>query len=289
MISGSPFAFNFLFLLFLLVPGYLSLRGYLSATIQLDTVSRLDKILTAVIGGIVTFAIMIILYRFGVLQFIVNVWYGFWSEELTTVNIGYNSANTITVSNVRNTSALGLVGFITAQSILAYSISYLLGTIAHIRSSKPQKSDKDIQQPWETAFRQSALGDRVTVITIDGNEIRGKIYRIGSPSEDYDLLLSAAERVVRGGDHEPLGMTYHHHKDISQVRFPDIKPDPPGEDGNWILRQTKRIRNGPNSLKYRYNRLRYRKNRLKEKLQNAAKAGTLLTENIHSSQDRENK
>ena len=287
MANGSPFAFNFLFLLFLLVPGYLTLKGYLSATLQLDSMSRLDKILTAVIGGVGTFTIMNIIYRFGVLQFLVDYWYEFLLREPITAEIGYNSTNKITTSTINNVSALSIIGFITAQSILAYTISYLAGTVTHIRSAKPQKSDKDIQQPWETAFRQSALGDRVTVITSEGSEIKGTIYRIGSPSEDYDLLLSAAERVLQGSGTEPLGITYHHYDDISQVRFPDIKPDPSEENGNWILRRIKSARIKIGWAKHKTNELRYREDRLEEKIQAASECGTLLNNYVYLSEEHD--
>jgi len=245
MVNVTSFGLNTLLVLFLLVPGYGVLQGYYSATVQLDTTSRLDKLLITIIGGILTLTLMLILHRFGVFYLALELMDIPLAAQPESTDFGYEPDRGLTADNFPKLTALSLLGVILVQSILGYSLAYLFGTIVHILSSQPQKSDKDLEQPWETAVRQSALGDRITVITKnEADKIRGKIYRIGSPSEDFDLLLSGAERIRAGGDPEPLGMTYHHYQDISQVRFPDIKPAPPSEEDNWILRQVDRIWSG---------------------------------------------
>lgn len=74
--------------------------------------------------------------------------------------------------------------------------------------------------------------DQATVITTDGEEIRGMVYRIGSPSQDYDILLKDPEKVLRGRgtdtevDTRGLGAyTYHQSQDISRIQFPDLDTD----------------------------------------------------------------
>lgn len=241
MASGSIFGLNFLLLLFLLIPGYLGLRGYLKASVQLDTTSRIDKLLLGILGGIVSGSVMLLLNRFGVLSYLIEYWYALWTNQQVTATIGFHSRYAISTDSVNSFNALAVLGFVTGQSIIAYIAGYLYGTFVHVRSEEPQRSDKDLEQPWETALRQSALGDRVTVITKNGSEVEGELYRIGSPSEDYDLLLSAAERIIEDESNIPLGVTYHHYRDVSQVQFPQIKPFPPSEEGNLLVRNWKRL------------------------------------------------
>lgn len=242
MANSTTLGFNILHLLFLLIPGYLALRGYHSASVQIDDTSRIDKLLLAVVGGVVSLGIMMLLNRFGVLQAVVHVLYHLIGDP-RPIQVGYNSTNAVTSRDIRDFTILAILGFIFLQSGIGYLGGYIAGTIVHIRSDQPQKSDKDIQQPWETAVRQSALGDRVEVVTRNSDKIKGRLYRIGSPSKDFDLLLTASERVTpEGEENEPLGVTYHHYRDISQVRFPLIKPKPPSEESNWIVRRAQSIR-----------------------------------------------
>jgi hypothetical protein len=105
----------------------------------------------------------------------------------------------------------------------------------------------------------------VEVITKNGQEIHGRLDRIGSPSEDNDLLLFAAKRKMSEEDYKPLGETYHHYRDISQVRFPEMEPSQPDKRGNWLigsivsmrltLRKTRQV---PMIIRYRYYYYLYR-------------------------------
>lgn len=242
MPTSPAWELNLLYLLFLLVPGYLSLKGYLSATIQLDTTSRLDKLLLTVIGGLISLAIILILNRLGIFDASWNYVTNILFDVSRPVEIGYREENRVDIATVRSLSALAAMGFIGVQSVIGFFGGYLLGTAVRIRSEQPQKSDKDLQQPWETAVRGSKLGDDVTVVTTNEQEIRGRLYRIGSPSTDFDLLLAAAERISDKEDNEPLGVTYHNYRDISRVTFPKIKPREESEEGNWILRQWNKSR-----------------------------------------------
>lgn len=262
MANGSPIALNILALMFLLVPGYLSLRGYLSATIQLDTTSRLDKLLLAVLGGLVTMAFALLLNRFGIFDAAINLGYRLLGAESDPASIGFSLDNSVTIRSFESFTGLALIGFIFTQSVFGYVFGYILGTIIHIYSSQPQTSDKDLQQPWETAIRLSRLGDRVTVVTRNGQEIRGRLYRIGSPSKDYDILLEAAEQISADGENIPLGVTYHHYRDVSQVRFPQIKPQQEKENANWILRNWIRLTGISRGISERYYILRYRYDKL---------------------------
>jgi hypothetical protein len=240
MAGNTPFALNFLYLVFLLVPGYTSLRGYLSATVQLDTVSRLDKLLLAVVGGGISLLIMLLLNRFGIFAFVFEWFRPLWTDQASVDALGalgYRAERSITASDVSDYTALALLGFVVVQSVLGYFLGYFLGTAVHVKLNDSQRSEEDLQQPWETVVKQAAFGDEVIVVTRNEKEIRGRIYRIGSPSEQYDLLLADAELLRRGADPEPLGMTYHHYRDIAQVQFREMQARRTGKEANRLLKR----------------------------------------------------
>jgi hypothetical protein len=256
----------------------MALRGYLSSTIQLDTTSRFDKLLLAVVGGLISLGIMLIFNRFNILQAGLDYAYNILLDRSIQIKIGYSQQNSATTSSIKSLNALAGLGFILVQSIIAFVGAYLLGTVVRVRSNQPQKSDKDLQQPWETAISQSALGDTISVMTKNGKKIRGQLYRIGSPSKDYDLLLAAAEKVVDNGDNVPLGITYHHFGDISRVTFPQIKPQEESEDGNWILRQWNSAIDIKNTIRRRISVLRHGYSSIEDDLRQASIAASLLND-----------
>ena len=250
MASETNVVLSLVYVLFLLVPGYLALRGYLDATIQLDTISRIDKILTTVVAGGATLALVLIFNRFNIFIVVVDFWYAILEWRWINEEIGYSAENSVTLDDLSDITALGFLGVVTFQSLLGYIGGYLYGTFVHVRSFHRSRSHEDLEQPWQTAVRQSATGQELTVITKNGDEIRGKLYRIGSHSEDYDLLLSAAEKVVVGGDPIPLGVTYHHYEDISQVRFPEIIPENPDTEGNRLMKTYSKLRSKLTNIRH---------------------------------------
>ena len=227
MANGSPFAVNFLLLVFLLVPGYASLRGYLGATVQLDTVTRFDKLLLSVVGGTLTLGVSLAGYRLGVVDRL-------WRATGSLGRIDSLGTKPLSTTVVSETSASAVVVAVLGLSCLGYALGYGCGTLVHGRNTR-KKSQEDLEQPWETAVKQSALGDEVIVVTRDGERIHGQLYRIGSPSEDYDLLLSRAEREGEDG-RIPLGMTYHHYRDILRIQFPQMQERGVGNEANVVFR-----------------------------------------------------
>jgi len=243
MANGSPFGVNFLYLAFLLVPGYASLRGYLAATVQLDTVSRFDKLLLSAVGGTLTLGVSLVGYRAG---FVESVWQLLPSVLENTASVGSDS---LPVSVASSTSASAIVASVVGLSSLGYLLGYCCGTVVHVRNGR-ERSEQDLEQPWEAAIRQSALGDEVVVVTRDGERIRGELYRIGSASEEHDLILAKARR--QGGNGSvPLGMTYHHYRDVARVQFPRMRPKSVGAEANTLVRGWMRVWNGVGYLRGR--------------------------------------
>lgn len=246
--STLPLSLNLVLLLFL-VPGYAVLQGWLNSTVQVDSNSRLDKIFITVLGGFTTLYLMIFLLRFGVYDAI-ECWF---RSSCTTYSIGYNGENGVNLTTINNQSALFLMSFIATQTITGYVFSYLAGTAFRINTKSRWTSEKELEQPLETVIDQSTLGENITVITRSGDKIVGKLYRVGSPSEDKDLLLSGAERHDRnGGGKEKIGITYLEYEDISQIQFPHLLPEGPGPESNFFLRQSDRISEFYQTLRYEF-------------------------------------
>lgn len=230
------FGFNLILILFIIVPGYVALRGYLDATVQLDTFNKTNKIFITVFSGSALIFTSLIIYRIDIS--------GSLCHSVSTITSMYFCIPTsmqlnselINLDSMPNLSATVVFGVVLLQSALGYTSAYLLGTVVHMRSDTPQSSEKDLQQPWETAIRQSEPYDPLEIITVNGDRVRGKLYRIGSPSEDADVLLFAANRQKENEEIEFLGMSYHHYQDIARVQFPELEPEPPGPEDNYLLR-----------------------------------------------------
>jgi hypothetical protein len=204
------------------------LRGYLGATVQLDTVSRFDKLLLSAVGGTLTLAVSLIGYRSG---FVESVWQRLSAPLGTAASIG---SDPLPVSVASSTSVFAVVAGVVGLSSLGYLLGYCCGTVVHVRDGL-ERSEEDLEQPWETAVKQSVPMNKVVVVTREGERIWGQLYRIGSPSEDYDLLLSGAEREA-GDERIPIGMSYHHYRDVARVQFPEMQPEPIGEEANALVR-----------------------------------------------------
>lgn len=230
---------NVVTLLFLLIPGLFGMKAFLQAYVKLDDLSRFDKL--AVIMTIGSFALVIP-------PLVLN--WDCWTTHIDTLltnprplhyntQIGSNtwcSGGAITFGDVMTAEQLSqvplviVIFFLGVHTAVVSSISYVTGWALNKMGDGPPRESKYIEQPWEYASKKTAReSDGATVITTENEEIRGTIHRIGSPSEDYDILLKDPEKVIRDEhtdaevDTRDLGAyTYHHYRDISRVRFPNL-------------------------------------------------------------------
>jgi hypothetical protein len=104
---------------------------------------------------------------------------------------------------------------------------------------------RDLEQPWDLVFHETKVGNEVTVVTAQNREIEGILEQVGSPSKDYDLLISNPKEVIRDSagsvvSKRPLGNTsYHHYQDISRIEFDqDLIPE---QETSFYLRQLQKI------------------------------------------------
>lgn len=206
-------------LLFLLVPGYVFLRAYMYGNIILDSYGRLDKFLMLALGGFISMVVVVVLYRMGI---------DYWLlRTITTDTIrGFtgNWRGEITLEMVANISILEASAVLILQSTIAGAIGYYSGKAQRKYGTGIEQTRIELTQPWEAVFEESNKGDKVRIITAQGREIEGLIEQMGSPSENYDLLLSDPEELIRRPPNivkkrEIEGSTYHHFRDISRIEF----------------------------------------------------------------------
>lgn len=230
---------NIVTLLFLLIPGLFGMKAFLQAYIKLDDLSRFDKL--AVIMTIGSFALAIPPLALN---------WDCWSthagrafSRIRSLNLSVQSVpdtwcsgGVLTFGDVMTTEQLSqiplfvIILFLAIHTAFVSSISYTTGWIINKVGNGPLRESKYIEQPWEYASKKTAReSDSATVITTENEEIRGTIHRIGSPSQDYDILLKDPEKVIRDEqtdtevDTRDLGaFTYHHYRDISRIRFPNL-------------------------------------------------------------------
>lgn len=114
-------------------------------------------------------------------------------------------------------------------------MGYYSGKAHRKYGSGIEQTRVELTQPWEVAFEESNKGDKVRIITAQGREIEGLIEQMGSPSENYDLLLSDPKELTRSSTdvtRRDIGQTtYHHFQDISRIEFekeliPEQDPTP---------------------------------------------------------------
>jgi len=214
-------------LIFILIPGYVCLRGYLRGNLVLDDQDRTDKFIVILIGGFTSLCITVILYR-------VNIqwWSEFIYTSITTLSVAtdltqipFNGPVMVNTNGER--SILKIAGILTVESGIGGVIGFIYGRLKLPPEDRIEasRSRRELRQPWEEVFNYATLDTEATVITTNGEEIQGKIEQIGSPSEDYDILLADPHKVIRGpGDRviseRKIGLhSYHHYRDISRVAF----------------------------------------------------------------------
>lgn len=241
------------YLLFLLIPGFASLRAFHSGRVSLDSMTRLDKLAAIVTGGFVSLLLIGVLYRldpvsiFNLTGNAVQNCFS-WTAELfssgnhpllddgfprahPTSTVGcpgslpnYHLSREITYESAKSISLLEGGLAIIAQSLVSGLLGFGYGRFRR-NLDDHSESKEELVQPWERAYEFSNIGDHVKIITTQGREIQGEIQQMGSVSEEYDMLLENPKEVIRNSeqnivDFRSLGeFSYHHYRDISRVEF----------------------------------------------------------------------
>jgi len=230
----APVRINVVTLFFLLVPGIVGMKLFLRAYVKLDDFSRIDKLVVSVILGGLALAVPLFLLNWQcwteqVASFLLDPHspnYADWSNPAAWCS----TSDVMTVGRLAQIPVVIIILLVSVQSTFVGGISYFVGKVLNWWEDGPPREPKYVERPWEYASKKTAReSDRATVITTDGKEIRGTVHRIGPPSEDYDILLKDPEKVIRDDwtdaevDTRTLGAyTYHHYRDISRIRFPDL-------------------------------------------------------------------
>lgn len=269
-----PTTTSFLFLLFLLIPGYIALRAFYFSVISIDDLSRLDKLATIVTGGFVSLIMVGGFYRLNLpsmasflLDFgadaacrtasvprgaVVHTFSIPIFQEILTprcpihpTQYTANQQIEVSTSNAPSLVASGLI--ISIQSVIGLLIGYSYGVYRRKLDDNPQ-SREELSQPWQRAYEVTDIGQTATIVTPEDRIVEGTIQQLGSPSKDYDILLANPMEVTQelGGEiinKRPIGnYSYHNYRDISRIEFgkhtDDDLYDPDSDtEGNRSFRQ----------------------------------------------------
>ena len=241
--------FSYIYLLiFILIPGYVCLRGYLRGNLVLDDQDRTDKFIVILIGGFTSLCITVILYRINI-----DWWIEFIRTSITTLSIASDLTQTpfndpVMVNANEDRSILNIAGILIVESGIGGILGFIYGRLKLPPEDriKASRSRRELRQPWEEVFNYATLDSEATVITENGEEINGKIEQIGSPSEDYDILLADPHKIIREPGDEvvserKIGLhSYHHYRDISRVEFASGF-DYPQENHSFLKTVQKRL------------------------------------------------
>lgn len=217
-------------LFFLLIPGLAGLKTFLRTYVRLDDLSRVDKIaLAGILGGATLGLVLFSLNSDCWMTRLPELAKNFPALDLTRWGTdGYwcNGETTVKPETIQSLPIVILIGMVSTQSIIASIGGGLAGWYLNRIEDGPSRESKYIEQPWEFVSKNTLREEQsATVITVEGEEIKGTVQRLGTPTEDYDILLASPRKVLRNEKdeiirHRDLGdYSYHHYQDISQVRM----------------------------------------------------------------------
>lgn len=256
----NSFGTYLVYLLFLLIPGFATLRAFHFGRVALDSMNRLDKLAVIVSGGGISLVLVAIFYRINTL-YALDVFVRLVQHAITSnvfVTIGgphplpysiqipqisppfnslpeYTQNSPITYESTRDISVLQGSIVIFFQTIFGAFIGYGYGRFQRELDPHPE-GEEMLTQPWERAYEISDLGQNVVILTTEGREIAGEIQQMGSVSENYDMLLDHPQEITRNKFGERISerdlgsYSYHHYRDISHIQFySDEVYDPEGQ------------------------------------------------------------
>ncbi|MGQ4555946.1 hypothetical protein [Halobellus sp. GM3] len=251
--ANTPILGNLTYILFLVIPGYVTLRSYRYWSISIDSMNRLDKLATILLGGFISLVSVVSLYRFGIplTSYLSDSALGIFQSPIHSPT--YSPKDPISIGSASDLTVINSAIIILVQSVVGTVIGAFYGNY-HQEVDPDPESREELFQPWERAYEISEIGDSVHIITVQNREITGKIQQMGSPSENFDILIAEPHEIIRDDVGEvvrsmELGQfSYHHYRDISRIEFGDPESsdiyDPDGQTsginsiGEFALRRT---------------------------------------------------
>lgn len=197
----STFALGPIYLVAVLVPGLLFYRGLMAGGNRYDTLSRLDKLGTALAGGAVSWLptlLFLRLFRYGPFE----------------------------VGKPNGLTFLVVVIALTIQMPVAYYVGEFVGDASNRMFGETVRNFNDQQQPWD--YTSTKIREREVTVVTDSFEspLHGIVARYSSFDEGGDLVLSPVSpesRIETGeeSDRDKNNALYIDRETISAVFFHD--------------------------------------------------------------------
>lgn len=206
-----PLAGDMIFLLFLLIPGYVSLRSYLWANVAVDTTSRLSKLVILAIGGFLSISTLFLLHAI-VPSFVPSLNFTSFPTEFALIEMS-------------NLSVLQATNLLILQTMVGWIGGIIVGAGRYIFIDSDNPLRKDLNDPWEELYNHVSTGDKLTVITHNGDKINGRLEQKGNPSDEHNLLLSEPSIEDSSNEKEestssstdPVQLSYHDPEGIARI------------------------------------------------------------------------
>lgn len=228
---------------FIIIPGVVGVKYFLRSYVRLDSLTRIDKLVFSGIAG----SLILLLFLIYTTLFCstLTVMNGGWSNVFTPAGTcgGLTNSSFSDFADLPAIVVLLVAAFETASAGL---LGHYFGDFYNRKEPGATREPKYIEQPWEFASKKLIREEtKATVITSDGDRIRGTVHRLGAPSENSNLLLKDPVRTVYDSDEGEVReegdiapYSYHHHLDISQVYFDSLEEgdDLEAEDGDGQIR-----------------------------------------------------
>lgn len=224
----GPTTVDLIFLLFLLLPGLGGVKTSLRVQKELDTLTRLDKIVMSFVYGLGALSVSISFYRILLPEVC----------DLSFIHFGNCDPGAIMLNSLDGFTVAQLVAILLAQSTIAAGLGLTWGTASVWRDDRIRTKPNYAVQPWqETLSRLQEKNIRemryqIRVRTRDGRVIEGRLKQIGGENGKHDLLLGAPKLIADQNNSGQLpeaidskiSLSYVHYQSIDEVHFYNVYP-----------------------------------------------------------------
>ncbi|KDE56666.1 hypothetical protein EL22_25500 [Halostagnicola sp. A56] len=212
MAMGNVLATNFLFIIFLVVPGLAGIKGFVLAKRETDNYSRIETIVFSLLISILSVLILYAGHSFMLSEFadfeeisqfgLPNIIFLFLLHAIICPLLG---------------GGLGITRNVAVKRDL---FSRILKSIPYIDVDSPR------EEVWDFVFEEIHSNTKVSVVTKEGHVISGNVVHRGDKVQERDLLLSSPtlRLLNENGEYTEESLkdktySYVHNQDISHIFF----------------------------------------------------------------------
>lgn len=212
MAAGNVLATNFLFIIFLVVPGLAGIKGFLLAKREPDNYSRIETVVFSLMISILSILLLYLSYSLLIFKF---------ADFNDIDQFGLPNIIFIFITHLMISPIIGIsLGMLVNVAVKREFFSRVIQLIPYIDENSPRK------EVWDLVFSEIHSNSAVSVITQKGHIITGNVVQRGEKVQERDLLLSrpSLKILMENGDYSEKDLSdktysYVHNQNISQILF----------------------------------------------------------------------